>query len=149
MIRLIRTNSDDPEFKKLVSILDSYLTIMDGDEHPFYDQFNKLDMIRNVLMAYDDDTPVGCGAIKQYDSGIYEIKRMFTVSERRGEGIASAILDGLEKWASELSAHKCILETGKRQQEAVILYTKRGYKLIANYGPYKEVENSLCFEKSL
>jgi hypothetical protein len=55
----------------------------------------------------------------------------------------------LENWAGELSYAKCILETGKRQPEAIGLYKKNGYKLIPNYGQYAEAENSLCFEKEL
>ncbi len=55
----------------------------------------------------------------------------------------------LEVWATELSYEKCVLETGKRQQEAIALYTKNGYKRIPNYGQYTGVENSLCFEKIL
>jgi GNAT superfamily N-acetyltransferase len=64
-------------------------------------------------------------------------------------GIASNILAELEKWASELSYAKCILETGKKQPEAISLYKKNGYRIIPNYGQYCEVENSLCFEKKL
>jgi putative acetyltransferase len=53
----------------------------------------------------------------------------------------------LETWASELSFEKCILETGKRQPEAIRLYEKNGYKRIPNYGQYAQIENSVCFEK--
>lgn len=42
---------------------------------------------------------------------------------------------------------KCILETGKKQPEAIGLHQKNGYKIIPNYGQYAEIENSLCFEK--
>ncbi|HJZ39393.1 MAG TPA: hypothetical protein VJ203_03440 [Bacteroidales bacterium] len=41
-----------------------------------------------------------------------------------------------------------MLETGKRQPEAIELYKKSGYKLTPNYGQYAGVENSLCFEKN-
>lgn len=44
---------------------------------------------------------------------------------------------------------KCVLETGKRQADAVQLYERRGYKLIPNYGQYTGVENSVCFEKEI
>jgi GNAT superfamily N-acetyltransferase len=74
---------------------------------------------------------------------------MYVSPQNRKKGIASMILSELEKWASELSASKCILETGKRQYEAVGLYKKSGYQLIPNYGQYAGVENSLCFEKDL
>jgi GNAT superfamily N-acetyltransferase len=57
------------------------------------------------------------------------------------------ILAELEKWAGELSCTKCILETGKRQPDAIGLYKKNGYKPVPNYGQYAGVENSVCFEK--
>lgn len=63
--------------------------------------------------------------------------------------MASAILKELEIWTKELGYEKTILETGKRQTEAVALYEKCGYKVIPNYGQYSGVENSICFEKQL
>jgi GNAT superfamily N-acetyltransferase len=74
---------------------------------------------------------------------------MFTPSNLRGRGIASMVLSELEKWTRELGYTKCLLETGKRQPEAIALYIKNGYKLISNYGQYEKIENSVCFEKIL
>jgi GNAT superfamily N-acetyltransferase len=147
MIRIIRTNSDNQDFIQLVKHLDADLAERDGKDHSFYAQFNKIDQIKSVVLAYENDKPVGCGAIKEYASDTMEIKRMYTAPESRGKGIASRILHELEVWASELSYEKCILETGKKQPEAIGLYKKNGYKIIPNYGQYAEIENSLCFEK--
>ena len=147
MIKIIRTNSDDQDFIDLVKNLDAELAERDGNEHPFYAQFNKIDKIKFVVVAYENSKPMGCGAIKEYASNTMEIKRMYTSPESRGKGIATKVLTELEIWATELSYEKCILETGKKQPEAIGLYKKNGYKLIPNYGQYAEIENSLCFEK--
>ena len=64
-------------------------------------------------------------------------------------GIASIVLTELEKWAREMGIKKCILETGKKQPEAISLYQKNGYAVIPNFGQYEDVENSVCFEKLL
>ncbi len=149
MIKLVRTNSENRDFIALVKLLDADLAIVDGKDHVFYSQFNKIDNIRYVIVAYEDEKAMGCGAIKEFDKGTMEVKRMYVSPQNRKKGIASMILSELEKWASELSASKCILETGKRQYEAVGLYKKSGYQLIPNYGQYAGVENSLCFEKDL
>ena len=149
MINIIRTSSDNHDFIELVRLLDADLAIRDGDKHTFYDQFNKIDNIRYVVVAYENNKPVGCGAIKEYKPDSMEVKRMYVLPEHRKKGIASKILDELEIWASELSYSKCILETGKGQPEAIKLYKKNGYTLIPNYGQYAGVENSLCFEKGL
>ena len=149
MIRLIRTSSDDKNFIALIKQLDKYLAEINGEQHGFYDQFNKVDKIKNVVVVYEYDLPVGCGAIKQFDSDKMEIKRMYTLPEKRGKGIATLILNELEKWAAELSFKKCILETGKQLKDAISLYEKNSYKIIPNYGQYVGVENSVCFEKMI
>jgi GNAT superfamily N-acetyltransferase len=76
-----------------------------------------------------------------------EVKRMYVPLEHRSQGIASLVLQELENWAKELGYKKCILETGKKQPEAIRLYEKCGYKSIPNYGQYAGVENSVCYEK--
>lgn len=149
MINLLRTNSRNPDFLNLVRNLDTDLAIRDGDEHAFYDQYNKLDAIKYAVVVYDNDQPISCGAIKEFDSEAIEIKRMFTLPQYRGKGIASHVLRELEKWSKDLSYKRSILETGKKQPEAISLYKKNGYVEIPNYGQYIAVENSVCFEKSL
>ena len=149
MIRTVRTNSKNDDFVRLVALLDKLLAEMDGREHDFYNHYNKIDKINHVVLAYRDDMPVACGAIKEFDPETMEIKRMFTWEEFRGKGFASAVLDELETWAQELGYSKCILETGKRLPDAVRLYQRKGYKLIPNYGQYIHMENSICFEKKL
>ncbi len=74
---------------------------------------------------------------------------MYVSPNFRGKGIATKILIELEKWAKELSFNKCVLETGKKQPEAIELYMKNGYAVISNYGQYKGIENSCCFEKEI
>ena len=147
MIKTIRTDSDNPDFIELVKFLDADLAERDGQEHSFYAQFNKIQKIKYVVVAYEDSQPAGCGAIKEYAPDCMEIKRMYTAPANRGKGIASKVLSELEAWAAELSCAKCILETGKKQPEAIGLYKKNGYKLIPNYGQYAGIENSVCFEK--
>ena len=149
MLIVIRTNSDNTDFISLVKLLDAELTERDGEDHPFYAQYNKIDKIKYVIVAYENDKPVSCGAIKEYTPDTMEVKRMYTLPESRGKGIATKVLMELEKWAKELGYVKCILETGKKQPEAIALYKKNGYKLIPNYGQYAGVDNSVCFEKEM
>lgn len=149
MIRLLRTDSENKDFIKLIKLLDIYLAEQDGEEHSFYAQFNKIDLIKYVVVAYENHNSIGCGAIKEYESKIMEVKRMYTLPDARGKGIATKLLNELERWAIELSYEKFILETGKRQPEAISFYKKCGYTLIPNYGQYTNAENSLCFEKQL
>ena len=149
MLTITRTNSSNQDFINLVKELDAYLAEKDGREHAFYDLYNKLDKIKHAVVAYEMDQAVGCGAIKEYDKNTMEVKRMFTLPECRGKGVATKILNELEKWTTELGYKKCILETGKRQPEAIALYKKSGYKNIPNYGQYTGMNNSVCFQKEM
>jgi putative acetyltransferase len=147
MINCIRTTSANNDFRDLVTELDKELRIRDGEEHSFYAQFNKIDAIKHVIVVYQDELPVGCGAIKEYAPGVMEVKRMFVPLVNRGAGIATIVLKELEIWSKELGYKKCILETGIKQPEAIRLYEKNNYKRIPNYGQYEKVTNSVCFEK--
>ena len=148
-ITLQRTNSKNPDFIKLVAQLDSDLGERDGDDHAFYHQFNSIDHLNHAIVLYVDEIPVGCGAIKTIDKGTMEVKRMYVPPKERGKRYATRVLEALELWALELGNSKCILETGKRQPEAIALYEKNAYKRISNYGPYQGIENSVCFEKNV
>ncbi len=149
MVKLVRTNSEDNDFVNLVNSLNDYLKIVDGDDHDFYNQYNNIDVLKNVIVAYIDDTPIGCGAFKKFTKNEAEIKRMFTRPETRGQGIASKILKELEDWSKELNFEACILETGKEQIDAVQFYKKNGYSVTPNYGQYKDISNSICFKKNI
>jgi GNAT superfamily N-acetyltransferase len=149
MTRIERTDSHHPDFIQLVQHLDQELAERDGNEHAFYDQFNKIDDIKFAVLLYRDNEPVGCGAMKEFSLNEMEIKRMYTARDHRGTGIATMILKELERWAKEMTYQKLILETGKKQPEAIALYLKNGYRVVGNYGQYIGVGNSVCFEKVL
>jgi GNAT superfamily N-acetyltransferase len=146
---LIKTDSNHPDFIALVKGLDAELAERDGDEHAFYAQYNGIAMIKHAVVFYENEKPVSCGAIKAFGEKYMEVKRMHTLPEARGKGLATKVLSALEASAGELGYTACVLETGKRQPEAIALYEKNGYIRIPNYGQYPGVENSVCFEKKI
>ena len=148
-LNILKTTPTNSDFKSLIALLDKDLAITDGEEHDFYHQFNGTEQIKHVLLGYIGDTPVSCGAFKVLHRKEVEIKRMYTNPLYRGKGYAVKLLSALEKWAAAEGFTSCILETGTRQKAAIALYHKCGYQIIPNYGPYKGVENSLCFKKAL
>jgi GNAT superfamily N-acetyltransferase len=147
MIELVRTTSDNEDFEKLVVLLDAYLRVLDGEDHAFYAQFNKSSLLKNALVCYENGMPIGIGAYKEFEPSIAEMKRMYTLPNHRGKGIAKAILTELENWAKEENYDTAILETGYLQKEAIGLYQKLGYTIIENFGQYKGVANSICMKK--
>jgi putative acetyltransferase len=149
MQTLTRATSENQDFTNLVLLLDADLKIRDGEEHEFYAQINKTAVLKNVIVCYENDIAVGCGAFREIDSQTAEIKRMFVLPDYRGKGIASKILAELELWVLELNYTQTILETGINQPEAIALYKKSGYSITKNYGQYTNMENSVCMKKVL
>ncbi len=133
----------------MVALLDADLRVRDGEDHAYYAQFNKIDQLQHVVVAYVGDQAVGCGAFKPYAENTVEIKRMFVRPEFRGQHIAQQTLAALEAWARELHITHCVLETGQKQPEAIRLYQRSGYESIPNYGQYAGVENSVCMRKTI
>ena len=132
MLNLTRTTSENQDFINLVKLLDADLKIRDGKDHEFYAQINKTAILNNVIVCYQNDIAIGCGAFREIDAKTFEIKRMFVNPDYRGKGIASKILSELELWTSELNYFQIILETGINQPEAISLYKKSGYKITEN-----------------
>jgi len=148
-MKLLRTNSDNPEFQKLVIDLESYLTLTDEEAHKVCKPYNQLETIKHVIIINVDDEIAGCGAIRAYDSKTIEIKRMFVAEKFRNQGIATKILKELENWAKELGFDKSILETGSMMPAAIAFYKRNDYLQIPNYGQYSANSKSICFGKNL
>jgi GNAT superfamily N-acetyltransferase len=146
-LKEIKTSSCNNDFKLLVAELDSHLTDFYGNEQDFFEKHNKVDNIKNVIIVYDKEIPIGCGGIKEYSNSIMEIKRMYVKPKYRGQGIASNILLSLENWAMELGYFSTVLETMKVKENVISMYLKNGYKIIPNYGQYEKMDKSICMRK--
>ena len=148
MVRIERTNSQNPEFKALVQLLNLDLAKRDGETHPL-SEFNDISNLNNVVLALEKGKAIGCGAISEYDSNSMEIKRMYVSIEARGQRIGAKILAELENWSKELGKSKCVLFMGSKQPEANKLYQRSKYNLIAKYGKLKNIPDSICLAKVL
>lgn len=148
-MKIQRTDSSGRDFQDLVQLLDADLAVRNGEDQAFYNQFNNIDVIKNCIVVYVDETPAACGAFKKFADDTVEIKRMYTHPDFRKRGLATAIVKELEKWANELNYKKAVLETSLEQNEALSVYEKSGYIRIPNYGQYIGVEKSVCYEKIL
>ena len=149
MVKYVRTKSNHADFRYLIDLLDADLRERNGEVQTQYDPYNKIDYIDTVIIAYLNTTAIGCGCFKKINEYTAEIKRMFVIPDQRGKGIAKGILNELELWAKELSYTTIILETGKKQIEAIHVYKKAGYSVTANYEPYIDMPDSICMKKNL
>jgi GNAT superfamily N-acetyltransferase len=112
--------------------------------------FNPEDVLvlRSILLTgVEDGKTIACGALRPVDEDTCEVKRMYVNPDYRGKGFSRQMLAALEEKAGLFGYNRIILETGKKQPEALGLYNKSGYTVIPNYGIYKEREMSVCFEK--
>ncbi|WP_282088672.1 GNAT family N-acetyltransferase [Aquimarina algiphila] len=147
-MKIIRTNSQNPEFKRLVQSLNLDLAERDGKTHPL-SQFNDISNLNYVVLALKKDKAIGCGAISEYNFNSMEIKRMYVSQESRGQRVGEKILSELENWSKELGYSRCILFMGSKQPEAGKLYQRNNYNSIEKYGILKDIPDSLCLAKDL
>jgi putative acetyltransferase len=145
-----RTTWNDNRFKELTALLDEELHGNYTELQSTYDKLNTIKDNSHVVLCINNDKPIACGCIRVLDDeSTVELKRMFTLKEERGKGIGKILVEELEKWAFELKKKRMILETGKKQEAAIVMYKKIGFSVIENYGEYKGITNSICMAKDI
>lgn len=150
MISIRRSTPADPAFRSLVTELDQDLQERYGAKQSQYDVHNKDLETASVVIAMNQDTPVGCGCFKAFgQTATAELKRMYVQPSSRRLGVAQQLMTELEQWAVEKGYTKTLLQTAAKQPEAIALYQKRGYQRIDNYGSYAGDEDSVCMEKQM
>ena len=151
IMKYVYTDGSDGDFIELCHELDCFLNEIVGGEknRAAYIPYNKLDSIHDVIVVYNEDTPIGCASFKKYDDTHAEVKRVFIKEEYRGRGISRCLMEKLEKAAKSKGYRYFILESGEPLISAMALYRKIGYTVIPNYGQYKDMPDSVCMMKEL
>ncbi|OAB36679.1 GCN5 family acetyltransferase [Paenibacillus macquariensis subsp. defensor] len=148
--KIVEVSSSHTDLSILIKKLDEYLLEKYPAEEIFGVDFSepKVNDIK-FIVAYLNEVPVGCGAIREIDKESTELKRFFVEQDCRNRGIAHEILMELEHRAKTLG-YTCIkLEVGEPQSEALSFYRKHGYYQIDRFGEYVACESSVCYEKKL
>ncbi|MDE6319143.1 MAG: GNAT family N-acetyltransferase [Lachnospiraceae bacterium] len=150
-MQFVYTDGRNSDFIELCHGLDHFLNELVGGEEnrAEYIPYNQLDDIHDVIIVYDDDNPVGSASFKKYDDECAEVKRVFIKQDYRGRGISYKLMERLENVAKEQGYRYLILESGEPLVAAMALYRKIGYKVIPNYGQYKDMHDSICMKKKL
>jgi putative acetyltransferase len=102
-----------------------------------------------VFVARDDGEAVACGALRRHEDGIGEVKRMYTVPARQGEGIGGRILEGIETLAREDGLTRLVLETGHVHHAAYRVYERGGFSRCGPVLDYPDTGWSVFYEKAL
>lgn len=149
-VKLTYVEPESEDLQLLIHHLDKDLLQRYPEEEIFGIDFTD-EKVNDIvfIVAYHNDIPVGCGAIKPIDEEATELKRFFVEEAYRNKGIAQQILFELETRAKAELFQSIKLETGEEQPEAISFYKKHGYSIIERFGPYVDNESSVCYEKKL
>ena len=85
------------------------------------------------LVAWDEDEPVGCAALKRLDERTGEVRRVYVAAAARRRGAGEAMMLRLEDEGRARGYERLRLDIGDRQPEAMALYTGLGYTEIPGY----------------
>lgn len=144
------TQDNSTDFVMLCELLDESLDeIVGRDNRECYIPYNTLENIHDIIIAYDENEPVGCASFKHYQAGVAEVKRVFVKKGYRGRGISKQLMLLLEDKAREKGYKRLILETGAPLKAAMQLYLSLGYEVTPNYGQYIGMDASVCMRKYL
>ncbi len=150
---LIRCTGGNQQFRILINELDRELRSFDSDDKAdateVYIRQNIVPEDVLVSLVLYGEEPAGCACLRACEEGIFELKRMFVRPEHRGRGLSRMILQDLEVRARKLGGRRIILETGESLKAAHSLYLSSGFRRIPNYGPYRDIRESLCMARDL
>jgi len=150
-LKYVYTDEKNIDFQNFSKLIDDYFNKLVGGEknRKNFIQYNSLEKIHDVFIAYDKNYAVGCAGLRRYDEDTAEIKRVFVREEYRGKGISKRLMLLLEERAAEIGFKSLVLQTRQACTEAIGLYLSLGYLRINNYPPYDKMPLAVCFKKSI
>ncbi len=148
---------DDPDTLALTAEVQAYYRqIYGGPDSTPVDDDEFAPPRGAFFLGYDSGLPVAMGGWRWHPAPIAipaqrpaEIKRMYVVSAARRRGLARRLLAHLEDTARAAGADAMVLETGRRQPDAVGLYRASGYVDIPRFGYYADAPGALHLGKLL
>ena len=146
-LRFVSPSSKD--YAMLAKKLDDYYISLVGDVHLRYAKMNDPRNMACIVVAYEGNTPMGCGCWKAVDDTTAEVKRIYVEPQYRRKGIASAIIELLENHILASGYTQALLETARTTGDSKALYLSLGYKEIPYYGSPAGAENCRCFLKEV
>lgn len=147
-MEIIVTDEGNPDFLRLCDELDGEYFDLHGDIALEYRDYNKISSPHVAVLAIDEGTAIGCGSYKVSDfPETVEIKRVFVRKDYRRQGIATLMIETLEKIAINNGFRSAVLETGSDNAGALGTYRKLGYEIIDNFGFFEDDDLCVCMKK--
>jgi len=138
------------DVRELIAALNAHLLALTPPE--FCSHMTVEDMAgpeTTVFVAREDGQAIACGALRRDADGVGEVKRMYTIPGRQGEGIGGGILERIEALAREEGLALLVLETGHVHHAAYRVYERGGFTRCGPVLDYPDTGWSVFYEKAL
>jgi putative acetyltransferase len=145
----MRIEIDDVSRPEVLALLEEHLRNMyeiTPPEHVFAFDASKLRAPGVTLWtAWNDETLLGCAALKELSPTQGEVKSMRTPARLRRQGAGRALLNHILHVSRERGYQELFLETGRQAEfgPAQALYRSVGFRQCGPFGSYQENGNSV------
>jgi ribosomal protein S18 acetylase RimI-like enzyme len=86
-----------------------------------------------LLLCVVDDTPAGCVAVREWEAGTCEMKRLYVRPACRGRKCGVFLAERAIEWAGKAGYAHMVLDTLPSMGAAQTLYERLGFRDIAPY----------------
>jgi putative acetyltransferase len=102
----------------------------------------------DVVLGFDAEGLAACGALRELEPGVGEIKRVYVRADHRGPGFGPRLTTALLDRARELGFQRVRVDTLPTMAGAIGFYQAMGFKPIPAYWPHP-VPGALFFEYTI
>lgn len=102
-----------------------------------------------IFLVRCDGQDAGCIAIRYFEEGVCELKRVYLRPEYRGSGVGRQMMEHIIAEARSAGYQYMRLDTMPYLTEAHALYVKLGFYVIPKYYFTNPVEEAIYMEKKL
>lgn len=101
-----------------------------------------------VLLWFEDDSVVACGALRELEPTVGEIRRIYVRADYRGKAFGHPFVRALIDLARELGYKRLRADTLPTMYAAIEFYQELGFRPVPAFWPHP-VANALFFERGI